>query len=736
TQELEAKQLQDDMAIVNDPMYNEQWGLKNDGTFSEIAREGIDINVSAVWDKQTTGNDDNIVAVIDTGVDYNHEDLKDNMWVNPYKSYELPGKYGYDFTNNDDDPMDDNMHGTHCAGIIGAKGNNGIGITGINQDVKIMAVKVMDKSGSLAESIDFYKGMEYVLRAKILGENVVAVNVSIGGASHFKISKYILEQLSKNDIIPVCAAGNGDALGISKDNDKFTNSPSDIKTDLSITVGAMDYEGKKTSFSNYGKVNVDVFAPGYEILSTIPDNGYEKQSGTSMATPMVTGSIALLKSYSDNNNLNWDMAQIRARILGATANDGIDLENLSVSGGYIDLEKAISNPDPVLNKAEYKDGLLTVSGYFFGAQNEILFDGEKLEVVSWSDREIIAKAPQKVEYGYRYIQVKNSLGYISGKHFELYEPLLVRIVNPPSKTQYFPFDNIDRTGMKVVVHYADGRSSETEDYQISVFMTDSESYISVVYEGLLAEENVPITTILPYGKAGKDVKWNVVTYGESLWMNFNGTGAIEYSEDYDYIMMDDYIVRMSISNFEIEDGISEIGSEVFANVSKNIDKFSIIIPESVTKIAEDAFAIDKNMIVIKGYEGSYAQEYAVKQGIEFEVLQPDYSEGWNQTEDSKWVYSQDDQLVTGWRNDLKGWEGYWFYFDNDGIMQSGWQNNIPGWENCWFYFDKNGVMQNGWQFISWSGGTDWFYFDANGIMLKDAITPDGYYVDANGVWRG
>lgn len=163
-------------ALTNDSYFSKQWGLKNTGQNGGV--EGNATNVEKKWEK-IKGSDDVVVAVVDTGVDYTHEDLKDNMWENTYQP-KLRGEYGYDFANADTDPMDDEGHGTHCAGIIGAKGDNGVGVSGMNHNVKIMALKTLDDEGSGYED-DFVDAYNYINKALNLGVNIAAINNSWGG---------------------------------------------------------------------------------------------------------------------------------------------------------------------------------------------------------------------------------------------------------------------------------------------------------------------------------------------------------------------------------------------------------------------------------------------------------------------------------------------------------------------------------------------------------------------------
>lgn len=234
-------------ALDVDPYFGKQWSMQT-------------TNVEAEW--STVSGTDEVVAVVDTGVDYTHEDLKGNMWENDHYP-KLRGEHGFDFVYADDDPMDENGHGTHCAGIIGAVGNNGVGISGVNQNVKIMACRILDEDGSgyNSEEIAAYN---YINIALDLGEPVRAINNSWGGGEYSDIFAKLIDIVGEKGAVSVFAAGNE-----ANNNDEYEDYPSSIETDYSISVAATKKGGELVSFSNYGQNNVDVAAPGTDILSTV-----------------------------------------------------------------------------------------------------------------------------------------------------------------------------------------------------------------------------------------------------------------------------------------------------------------------------------------------------------------------------------------------------------------------------------------------------------------------------------
>jgi subtilisin family serine protease len=309
----------------NDPSFPNQWDMTK-------------IQAPAAWNK-TTGGGSVVVAVIDTGVDYTHPDLKANMWHN---AGEIAGNgvdddgngyvddvYGIDAANFDSDPIDDEDHGTHCAGSIGAVGNNGVGISGVNWNVKIMALKFMDSSGSGYTS-DAIACLNYATMMKQRGVNVVATSNSWGGGGFSQAMKNAFDAASNAGILSAVAAGNEGA-----NNETTPSYPASFTTGGIITVAASDSSDNKPSWSNYGATSVDLAAPGVSILSTIR-GGYAYYSGTSMATPHVAGAIALLAAYSGSSS----PAQLKAALLSS-----VDVlpqwQGKVLSNGRLNLAKAM-----------------------------------------------------------------------------------------------------------------------------------------------------------------------------------------------------------------------------------------------------------------------------------------------------------------------------------------------------------------------------------------------------------
>ena len=325
--------------VPNDPSFGRLWGLDNTGQSGGVA--GADIDATRAWDV-STGSRSVVVAVIDTGVDYRHADLAANMWRNPG---EVAGNgidddrngfvddvHGWDFANGDGDPFDDEGHGTHVAGTIGAVGNNGVGVTGVNWAVSIMALKFLGSDGSGSTS-DAIAAINYATRMRRdFGVNVVATNNSWGGGGSSAALRRAIQAGGDAGILFVAAAGNE---GVN--NDVTPSYPANDTSTAVIAVAATDRSNRLASFSNYGATSVDLAAPGAAIYSTVPGNGYASYSGTSMATPHVTGAVALLAAA----NPQATSAAIRTAILdGATRVS--TLTGRVATGGVLDVAAALT----------------------------------------------------------------------------------------------------------------------------------------------------------------------------------------------------------------------------------------------------------------------------------------------------------------------------------------------------------------------------------------------------------
>ena len=371
---------------AGDPYARYQWGLKNDGElqYVEIANQfrnsnpemasridlanrlglpspvagpdayeqttidavkGIDINVLPAWnlyDQSTEEHRQVVVAVIDTGVDINHPDLKDSIWVN---EDEIPG----DGIDNDGNGFVDDVngwnffhevnqvyvgrednHGTHAAGTIAAsRGKNGVVGIADNKYVKIMPVKALGTAYGLGEEEAVINAIKY---AEANGATIC--NLSFGTTEYYPN----LEQVMRDSkMLFIVAAGNGDENGKGLDIDSSPDYPSDFELDNVISVANLMFDGNLEVSSNYGLKNVDIAAPGTYIVSTTTNNGYGFMTGTSMAAPMVTGAAAFLYSYRTDISLQ----EVKTVLL----NSARKLDSLSgkmVSGGMLDVYSAIT----------------------------------------------------------------------------------------------------------------------------------------------------------------------------------------------------------------------------------------------------------------------------------------------------------------------------------------------------------------------------------------------------------
>jgi subtilisin family serine protease len=335
--------------IPNDARFSQLWGLHNTGQSGGLS--DADIDAPEAWDL-ARGTQQIIVGVIDTGVDYTHPDLQANMWVNTAEQNGTAGVdddqngyvddiYGYDFGEGDSDPMDESGHGTHVAGTIGAVGNNGRGVVGINWNVRIMALKVAyavegsDEPGLLDSGI--IEALHYAVQ-----KGVKVTNNSYGGyGDNPALYEAILAAQNAGQLF-VAAAGND-----TNNNDIMPIYPASYALNSIISVLATNSRDQLTYYSNYGKTTVDLAAPGGEmyadgdpggILSTVPGNGYEFYQGTSMASPHVAGACALVWSVAPT----LTAAEVKQILMGSV--DPVNsLQDFCVTGGRLNLYKAVAS---------------------------------------------------------------------------------------------------------------------------------------------------------------------------------------------------------------------------------------------------------------------------------------------------------------------------------------------------------------------------------------------------------
>lgn len=332
--------------LPNDPFFGQQWWLHNVGqdVLGAPATPDADIDAPEAWDV-TTGSRSILVGSLDSGIDYTHPELASNVWMNPPEAAGAPGVdddgnglvddvRGWDWVSNDNDPADIGSHGTAGAGIIGAVGNNGAGIAGINWQVSLMALRVLDAEGRAFAS-NVIKGISY---ARSKGARVV--NLSFGTSSNLTSLRDALA--AAPDVLFVVSAGNA---GI--DVDASPVYPCSYPLDNVICVAASDQHDNLAAFSNYGSTSVDLAAPGQALLTTSPGNDYAYRSGTSVAAPVVTGGAALVLSKAPS----LTVAGLRDAVLG-----GVDqkpsLTGKTVTGGRLNLYRALHRAAPAEVPAE------------------------------------------------------------------------------------------------------------------------------------------------------------------------------------------------------------------------------------------------------------------------------------------------------------------------------------------------------------------------------------------------
>jgi subtilisin family serine protease/subtilisin-like proprotein convertase family protein len=416
-------------AVPNNPLFGQQWGLQNTG--ANGGTPGADVHAVPAWDI-AQGSPQVVVAVMDTGVDYNHPDLYQNIWINqaeiPYTrlknlvdyrgdgyisfadlndprnqgvgkitdvngdgridaadilapmvldakgndtglgGWAYPGNtqdgdtahpndfIGWNSNTNTNNPYDDNGHGTHVAGILGAVGNNGLGVAGVDWNVQLMPVKFLNADGR-GSTDQFIAGLSYAI-----AHGARITNNSWDGAGP---SQNLIDAIATawaHGQIFVAAAGNN-----ATDIDRHPSYPSSfsLSNDNVVSVAATDRNDNLAGTSNYGARTVDLAAPGVDILSTVPGGGYGTRSGTSMATPFVTGALALVWGQHPD----WSYQQVIAQVLWTT--DGLpSLAGKTLTGGRLDLAAALG--DPIDPKWTHASRPAIVSATFGGPAANVL----------------------------------------------------------------------------------------------------------------------------------------------------------------------------------------------------------------------------------------------------------------------------------------------------------------------------------------------------------------------------
>jgi thermitase len=409
-------------ATPNDPRFPSMYNLENTGqSVGGVAgTPDADIDASKAWDV-TSGSMDTVVAIIDTGVDINHPDLEQNVWTNPG---EVPGNgiddddnnyvddvHGWDFYHNDNsvfDSSEEDHHGTHVAGTIAARGNNGVGITGIAWQARVMPLKVFGPDrGYVSDAIE---ALNYAVdNGTKISNNSYAWH---GTGSYSQSFADALEAANARGHLFVAAAANN-----SLNNDSIPHYPASYDSSNIISVAATDNTDSLTSFSNYGATSVDLAAPGVGVLSTYTNDTYAWGKGTSMATPHVAGTAALIQSAAPD----LDDSGIKARILSSVDRKP-SLEGKTVTGGRLNAAEALDglgvNTEPVIARpgprGNIKDRTPILKMRVYDRETEltgddirVYIDGKRIDGFSYNSKQgqLVFEFRNKLSYGAHRVQV-------------------------------------------------------------------------------------------------------------------------------------------------------------------------------------------------------------------------------------------------------------------------------------------------------------------------------------------
>jgi len=383
--------------IPNDPLFSDQYALKNEGENRGVA--DADIDGPEAW-QVTTGSREVLVGVIDTGIDYNHPDLASNIWMNPGETgLDSQGRNkasngidddgngyvddfrGWNFVEDNNDPIDYESHGTHVAGTIGAVGNNAVGIAGVAWNVSLVPLQILDMFGS-GEISAAIRAVEYATQM-----NIPITNNSYGALENVPAFEEAIKANRDAGFLFIAAAGN-----MNSNNDERPFFPASYPVENIISVASTNKLDKLSSFSNFGTRSVHLAAPGEEILSIQAQGTYWRLSGTSMAAPHVAGAAALIKSIQPN----WNYVQIKEKILSSV--DVLESEswtNKVSSRGRLNVARAVdgvASPIPlrlVLSSIIPSVGPLeggarvTVKGIDFSPQAQVLIGSRSCSSVNY-----------------------------------------------------------------------------------------------------------------------------------------------------------------------------------------------------------------------------------------------------------------------------------------------------------------------------------------------------------------
>lgn len=329
-------------ATPNDTFYTLLWGMNNTGqtVAGDPGVADADIDAAEAWNTITTTTMP--IAVCDSGLRRTHQDISGNLWTNPGEiagngidddaNGRIDDTQGWDFYFNDNDPNDGNGHGTHVAGTIGAKGNNGVGVAGVNWNCKLVSLRIANAAGSISSTAAM-NAINYCV-----GKGIKVSNHSWGGLGFSQSMFNTISAARTAGHLVVAAAGNGGADGIGDNNNVTPQYPASYNLDNIISVAAINNDWNRASFSNYGSTSVDLAAPGVLTASCYNTNNtaYVYLDGTSMATPHVTGVAALVWT----RNPTWTYSQVRSRIF-STVTPRANLSGVVATGGVLNANAAV-----------------------------------------------------------------------------------------------------------------------------------------------------------------------------------------------------------------------------------------------------------------------------------------------------------------------------------------------------------------------------------------------------------
>lgn len=428
--------------LPNDTDFSQAWGMFNVGQIDKAkhpGKAGSDIGATKAW-SYSTGSKNVVVAVIDTGIDLTHPELVNNIFTNTAENPNdrndndnngfVDDVHGWSFVKNNNNPNDENGHGTHCAGVIGAEGNNKKGVAGVNWNASILPIQFLNAEGSgkLTWAISS------ILYAAKMKANVISA--SWGGGGYSKALKEVIEKTREQGMLFVAAAGNE-----ANNNDETPSYPASYDVTNIISVAALNNQDVRPYWSNYGKTSVHLAAPGVNIYSTVPVamGGYDTFSGTSMATPHVAGAAALLWSVYPEMNYG----QIKQRLM-LTVDPVISLEKKTIAGGRLNVYNAITNYQPTHISVD--DMLWTKVNKAIESEHPYKPSTKKVYMVAQPGAHQVRLHFNQInlEQGYDLLQIRdknnNVVEEISGKYTDYYSDF----VSGDTLYLYFVSDNINQ----------------------------------------------------------------------------------------------------------------------------------------------------------------------------------------------------------------------------------------------------------------------------------------------------